>query len=250
MATYSKFWKVWLRPNLLTKDVDNDYFAEVSTVKNTLYTEDIARRIGKEGSEIKYDTLVSIMMQHDRIICEAVQDGYSVMTGFCRVAPRVGGSWIGRNAVFDPLMHKVTADLTPAIDLVRALETVGVEVLGVKDDGGAYIGLVEDTLTGLTNDTATIGEDIRIEGNKVKVEGDSEEIGIFFVNGAGVATKVTRRFTQNTHKVVIARIPASLEAGTYQLRIVTQHTGGGYLKEPRTIEYANPLTLVKAEEEA
>jgi hypothetical protein len=26
------FWKIWLRPNQLTKDVDNDYVAEVSTV--------------------------------------------------------------------------------------------------------------------------------------------------------------------------------------------------------------------------
>ena len=29
MAT-TKYWKVWLTPNLLTKDVDNDYIAEVS----------------------------------------------------------------------------------------------------------------------------------------------------------------------------------------------------------------------------
>jgi hypothetical protein len=31
------FWKVWLRPNLLTKDVDNDYVAEVSTSIVTNY---------------------------------------------------------------------------------------------------------------------------------------------------------------------------------------------------------------------
>lgn len=41
----TKFWKVWLKPNLLTKDVDNDYIAEVSTSKQTLRNEDIAERI-------------------------------------------------------------------------------------------------------------------------------------------------------------------------------------------------------------
>ena len=56
----TKFWKVWLKPNLLTKDVDNDYIAEVSTSKQTLRNEDIAQRIVDEGSEIKYDTLLSI----------------------------------------------------------------------------------------------------------------------------------------------------------------------------------------------
>ena len=68
MANYTKFWKVWLRLNLLTKDVDNDYTAEVSTMKNSLRNEDIAQRIVNEGSEYKYDTLLSIINQHDRII--------------------------------------------------------------------------------------------------------------------------------------------------------------------------------------
>ena len=72
MANYTKFWKVWLRLNLLTKDVDNDYTAEVSTMKNTLRNEDIAQRIVDEGSEYKYDTLLSIINQHDRVIREAV----------------------------------------------------------------------------------------------------------------------------------------------------------------------------------
>ena len=83
MANYTKFWKVWLRLNLLTKDVDNDYTAEVSTMKNSLRNEDIAQRIVDEGSEIKYDTLLSIINQHDRIIREAVADGYSVLTKTC-----------------------------------------------------------------------------------------------------------------------------------------------------------------------
>ncbi len=56
-----KIWKVWLRPNLLTKDVGNDYTAEVSTVGKTLRNENIAQRIIDEGSEIKYDILLSII---------------------------------------------------------------------------------------------------------------------------------------------------------------------------------------------
>ena len=91
MANYTKFWKVWLRLNLLTKDVDNDYTAEVSTMKNSLRNEDIAQRIVNEGSEYKYDTLLSIINQHDRIIREAVMDGYSVLTKTCQYTPSVLG---------------------------------------------------------------------------------------------------------------------------------------------------------------
>ena len=53
------FWKVWLRLNLLTVDVDNDYTAEVSTLGKTMHNADIAQAIINEGSEIKYDTLLS-----------------------------------------------------------------------------------------------------------------------------------------------------------------------------------------------
>ena len=49
MAVYEFFWKIWLRLNLLTKDVDNDYTAEVSTMKNTFRNEDIARAIVAKG---------------------------------------------------------------------------------------------------------------------------------------------------------------------------------------------------------
>ena len=36
MAVFAFFWKIWLRLNLLTKEADDDYTAEVSTMKNTL----------------------------------------------------------------------------------------------------------------------------------------------------------------------------------------------------------------------
>ena len=120
MANYTKFWKVWLRLNLLTKDVDNDYTAEVSIMKNSLRNEDIAQRIVNEGSEYKYDTLLSIINQHDRIIREAVMDGYSVLTKTCQYTPRVLGPWIGSSAKFDPEKHKVTLDITLSSEMREA----------------------------------------------------------------------------------------------------------------------------------
>jgi hypothetical protein len=81
MSIFRFFWKVWLRLNLLTKDVDNDYIAEVSTAgKTSLRSTDIARRIKDAGSELKYEIILSVLDQGDRIIREQVQAGYSVLT--------------------------------------------------------------------------------------------------------------------------------------------------------------------------
>ena len=247
MAT-TKYWKVWLTPNLLTKDIDNDYIAEVSTSKQTLRNEDIAQRIVDEGSEIKYDTLLSIINQHDRIIREAVCDGYSVLTGVGQYSPRVTGSWIGKSANFDPSVNKLTLDMVLSKEMRDALSTVGVEVLGVKEGGGAAIGLVTDTLTEATDGTITPGEDILIEGTKIKIAGDPDLCGVYFIpRDAPEETiyKVERRLTQNDPSRIIARVPATLQPGAYTLRIVTQFTSSGsiMLKEPRTLEYELPLVV-------
>ncbi|MDP4269689.1 MAG: DNA-binding domain-containing protein [Bacteroidota bacterium] len=244
MSVVSKsFWKIWLKPNLLTKDVDNDYIAEVSTGNVTKRNEDIARRIVELGSEIKYETLLSVLNQSDRVVREYVQQGESVLTGNCQFTPRVSGVWIGANAKFDSSAHKIGLDITPSAEMRNTFTEIGVEVLGVKNNV-AYIGLVVDTATGNIDGSITAGDDIRIEGDRIRVAPEGEEgLGIFFVNSEGVATPVTRRLTQNDPKTILARVP-ELPAGQYTLRVVTKYsTNAVQLKEARTIEYERLLTI-------
>ena len=237
------FWKVWLRLNLLTSDVDNDYSAEVSTVGNTKRNEDIARAIKEEGSEVALDTMVDLFNRRDRMERRMVCDGSSVQTGNVRLSPRVTGSWLGSSAKYDPDVHKLTVDAVMTDDLRKALEVVGVEVLGVKDSG-AHIGLVTDTLTGATDGSITANDDVMIEGDKLRIIPETESgIGIFFINSLGMATPVTRRLTQNDPKKVVARVPA-LPAGEYTLQIVTRYSNSNtLLKELRVIEYGKKLTV-------
>jgi hypothetical protein len=237
------FWKVWLRPNFLTPDVDNDYVADVSTVNTTRRNEDIARAIIEQGSEIHYDTLVSILNRADGIVHSMLQQGESVQTGVCHLKPLVAGAWLGTNARYNPDTHKITLTIIPTAATRQALAQVGVEVLGVKE-GGAYIGLVTDTATGLTDGTITPNDDVLIQGDKIRIAPDNEAgTGVFFVDATGEAIPVTRRLTQNDPKTLIARVP-DLPAGNYTLRVVTRFTSSGHLlNDPRTIEYAQTLVV-------
>jgi hypothetical protein len=245
MSVIKFFWKVWLRLNLLTTDVDNDYVAEVSTTGKTVHNPDIAQAIVDEGSEIKYDTLLSILNQRDRIVRLKIQEGCSVQDGVGHIQPRVSGVWIGSNARFDPSTHRITVDMTPAAELREALTHVGVEVLGVKESG-AYIGLVTDAATGRTDATVTSGDDIVITGDRIKVApDDTGGVGVFLHNQAsGTVYQVTRRFTQNDPKKVIARLP-EMPAGEYLLQIVTRYSNSSILlNEPRTITYERLLNVI------
>jgi hypothetical protein len=237
-------WKLWLRLNLLTKDVENDYVAEVSTTGKTLRNEDIARIMKDEGSELQYETLLDVFNHGDRLRREKLQEGYSVQTGVCHISPRVSGNWVGASAHFDPEKHKITCDMSPAAELRAALEEVGVEVLGVKDSG-ALIGLVTDVTTGKTDGTVTPDGDLVIEGEKIKIApADEEGLGLFFVASDESETPVTHPLTQNDPKKIVCRVPATLPADTYTLKIVTRYSNGTtMLKEPRTIVYGQALTV-------
>jgi len=239
-------WKLWLYPNLLTKDVENDYVAEVSTTGNTWRNEDIARRIVKERSELREETILSILHERDAIEREAVLGGSAVQSGNVRLAPRVKGNWTGTAHAFDPQAHKITVNATPTDELHAALEEVGVEVLGSKSDGGAFIGLVTDLLTGKTDGTISIYADLILDGEKIRIAPVGEAgLGAFFVAADGAEVQDPFPFVENNPKKVILRVPM-LTPGTYTLKIVTRFSqSNALLKHPRTIVYGLPLTVVE-----
>lgn len=242
-----RFWKIWLRLNTLTKTVDNDYIAEVSTIGRTLRNDDVARLIVKERSELRYDTLLSILNERDAIERDALLAGSSVQSGNVRLAPRVLGNWTGSDPAYDPKEHRITLDAVPTVEMRRALESVGVEILGKKADGGAVIGLVTDVLTGKTDGTVTVDGDVVIAGHKIKIAPAGDDgLGVFFIDPAGAEIPLDHPMTENSPKKLICRLPAAVTAGTtYRLKIVTRFSAGTqYLKTPRTILYELPLTAV------
>lgn len=236
------FWKVWLRLNLLTKDVKNDYVAEVSTVGHTVSNEDVAKAIKEEGSDLQLETLIDVFNRGDRIRRKALLNGSSVQDGNVHLAPRVTGNWIGTDPQFDPESHKITIDAAPTAELRHALEEVGVEVLGVKADGGAHIGLVTDVSTGKTDGTISRYGDIIITGEKIRIApADDPNLGIFYVTAGGMEYPGEPILVQNDPKKIICRVP-NLPDGPLTLKIVTRFTSGSnLLKEPRTLTYELPL---------
>lgn len=103
---------------------------------------------------------MSILNERDSVVIDALLGGSSVQDSNVHLAPRVTGNWLGADPLFDPKAHKITVDAFPTGELRKALEEVGVEVLGKKAGGGAIIGLVTDVLTGKTDGTISPNGDI------------------------------------------------------------------------------------------
>jgi hypothetical protein len=242
------YWKIRLRPNVLTKDVENDYVAELSATSRTWRNEDVAHKIVKACSELRYDTILSILNERDAMVRHAALNGSPVQDTNMHLSPRITGTWLGADPLFEPRKHKITVDASPTVDFRHALSTeVGVDVLGRKTDAGALIGLVRDVLTGKTDGTVSRGGDLIIEGAKIRVAPtDDPSQGVFFVSlSSGTSVALDFPLTENQPKRLLCRTPAALLSGeSYELQIVTRYSNGSnaLLKAPRTIVYELPLT--------
>jgi hypothetical protein len=246
MSKLKKFiWKIWLLPNFMTKDVHNDSTAVVSTAGNTKHNIDTAKAIKEEGSDLQEETIVDVLNRGDRIKRHFLLEGSSVQDGNVHLAPRVKGSWIGADPLYNPAEHKITIDATPTAELRKAIEEeVGIEVLGKKTGGGAVIGLLTDVATGKTDGTISPYGSAVIEGDKIKIDPTDEAgLGVFFISSDGTKTASILGLATNGPKKIVCTIPM-LNPGTYTLQIVTRYsTSGTLLKEPRTITYELPLIV-------
>jgi hypothetical protein len=235
-------WKIWLRPNFLTPDVENDYTGEVSTIGHTIHNEDIARRIVDERSELRYETILAILNERDSIVLESVLGGSFVQDGVVHIAPSITGLWTSSDRTVDPARQKPTISISPTAELRNGLSKVKLEILGVKDSG-AYIGLVTDAATKAVDGHITPDGIVVITGDKLRIAPlDDPESGIFLVGENGEKTQITQ-ISQNDPKRLTALVP-SLTAGTYTLQIVTRFSNSStLLKVARTIVYDMPLVV-------
>ena len=240
MAKKKFVWEVHLRPNTLTKDNDRDCIADVYAHAATQRNEDIADVITKERTEFRRETILNILAMRDKAVKDFIQDGLSFMDGLVQISPRVSGVWETENSAYDDKVHKRTVDLIPTADLRTALDVIGVKVLGAKETS-ARITEITDTATGLKDGTLTIGDDIIIEGEKLKIDETDSAQGVFFKAANGTEYKTTRRLSVNNPSQLIARVPKEVPAGEVTVIVRTKITGNNkILKEIREIVYGYP----------
>lgn len=235
-------WEVHLRPNTLTKDNDRDCIADVYQHAETQRNKDIADIIVKERTEFRPETIMNILTMRDKVVTQLIEEGLSVMDGVVQITPRVSGVWETEGAEYDEKIHKRTVDIVPTADLRDVLEAISVKVLGAKE-ATARITSITDTATGLKDGTITIGDDIIIEGDKLKIDEKDAAQGVFFKAANGTEYKTTRRLSVNKPSQIIARVPKEVPAGAVTVIVRTKYSSTAKpLKEIKEIIFGYPCT--------
>lgn len=236
-------WRIFLRRIPFEKE-GNRYMAEVDLIHEPVDIHKIARQIIDSGSEFQYETIVNIASQYEDMIFENIMKGRRVHTPNLYILPRVNGVWPYKTAKYNPKEHQATISVVPSNKLRQALRTIGLDILGDRNNK-AYIARIIDDITQRHDNTVTSGDIITLEGTNIKITDEDPDTGIFFLHPDGTETMVKHRLIFNEPKRLVSYVPRELSPGEYQVIVRTRYTNGGIrkCKTLKTIVYPYPVTV-------
>ena len=225
--------------NLLTERPD-DYAAQ--TVPTRSYDKNaVIDLILRRGTLLTRTDVLAVFNGLEETLADIVKDGGTINLPLFNTSFSISGVFDGPMDSFDSSRHRLNVNLTKGT-LLRKAES---EVRFAKTDAVTpqpSIVEVRDAVSGATNDVLTPGGVIQLWGANLKIAGDNEANGLWFVPETGDAVKAEVVVT-NKPSQLIAMIPA-LAAGNYTVRVVTQSTGGGVLlKTPRSYVFERTLVV-------
>lgn len=236
--------QVRLFENKLSK-TNGTYFAKVKS-QSVMNIEEICKQAEKRGgSHIKANTMKSAVEEFFKEMAYKLSSGVSVNTGYFTATPSIKGSFKSTSDNFDPERHQIRFRFTQGSLMRNEIEKVNVDIIG-HNPNEASLDYVYDFASQMENDTVTANKNIKLVGNKIKVAGDDESVGIYFVNTeTDTRTKVPMLdIIDNGPKNITLLVP-NLEQGAYKIEIVTQYSSGSTLtKDVNTLELSYLVHVV------
>jgi len=231
--------KYSLQENLLTERPD-DYSAQ-TVVEGSYDKEAIISLMLQRGTLVTRTDMLAVLNLFEEVITSLIQNGSTINLPLFNTSFSISGVFEGPMDVFDGGRHKLNVNLSKGV-LLRDAET---KVKFEKTNAIAptpSIQEVKDVVSGKTNEILTPGGVVQLWGSNLKIVGDNEDVGLWFVPKTGEAIKATVLVT-NKPASVIAMIP-ELAKGEYSVKVVTQFPGGGALLKIPRVSLFNKMLLV------
>lgn len=229
-----------LYDNPLT-EVEGDFSAK-PRLTGSLNNNMIAARIVKQRSEYRLETIVNILDIADQIKAEGLGEGRSVIDLLGEYSLGVVGGFNGAKDSFDRTRHSLVVNFKMGKQLRELLQKVDVQVIGAATVG-PVINDVFDVASQTLHTTLTPGSILNIDGENIKLTGDDESNGVYFVPVAGGEPVKTTVISKNNPSELIVQIPM-LDDGQYYVRVTTQYSSSNLnVKVPRSYDYPHPVQV-------
>ena len=234
--------KAWLKPNKLTPD-PTDFHIVIDSM-GSVGPKDIIKELVAEGMELKPETVLDVITRYNRKSVELTFRGYNVNNGVVYMRPVVKG--VAYDKTWNTERNRLYVSIRQGTELKAAVADTKVEIMGEHPDPIAIYS-VNDLSTGNTDGTLTRGFNAELKGTYIKITGDDPACGIYFKNTeTEVETKLDARYISvNDPSRLMIIVPATMDAGTYEMRITTQYSNSkNNLKNPRSVTLSYLLEFV------
>ena len=212
----------------------SSFFARAKAEAPLTITDVCAAAAARAGFAGRSDDLLEYANLFINEVVHQLLNGYSVqLGGFCSLYTCITGTYHSAgDRIGSENLHVAFREMRHLREL---LLKVKIENAGIAGEG-ASIDKIIDVRSGEVNRALTPGDMVHIMGNKIQVEGDAPEVGVWFVSQADRArVKLAGRLGINRAAELVGTIPA-LESGAYKLEVVTFFNSGAKpLKMPRVI---------------
>lgn len=210
-----------LRKNHLTARED-DYSAKPVVFESLNQEELVKRVVAKHSSLNETDTLMAVKA-YEAVISEELIAGHNIISPMCNISLSISGVFDREVTEFDPEMHKINLNYKPGIDFKNITEQINLVKITAAEII-PEIELFEDAESKTQNEKITPGEAGTIKGNKLKINTEDAEEGIFFVAEDETSFKVVN-FLRNKPAEIIFMIPDTLTTGKYHLQLRSKMDG-------------------------
>ncbi|KAA6344131.1 hypothetical protein EZS27_008213 [termite gut metagenome] len=227
-----------LHENLLTERTD-DYAAQ--THASAVYTrEQFIDLMLQRGTLVTKTDIVAVLNNIEETARYIIENGGQLNLPLFNTSFSISGVFDGILDTFDPNRHKLHVTIhngTLLRDAEKAVKLAKVNAPAPQPQ----ILEVKDSVSGQVDTILTAGGAVEIDGINIKIVGDNEAVGLYFVAEDTTETKAVTLIS-NKPSLVLSLIPA-LASGNYRIKIVTQYSGGKDLKEPKTTIYSKTLQV-------
>jgi hypothetical protein len=233
--------KAWLKKNPLTPEA-NDYFVVIESF-GSINPAGIIDGLKADGMELKPETVLDVITRYNNKCIDLALSGYNVSTGLVYMKAAVKG--VAYDRTWDPERNRLHIAISQGLDMRNAVAETTVEIMGEHPDPIALYSIT-DLSTGKTDGSVTPGLTAELKGTYIRITGEDESCGLYLrnVDTAEDLKLEARYIAVNDPSHILFVVPATLTAGTYELRVITQFTvANRTLKHPRSVALGYHVTV-------
>lgn len=222
---------VSLQDNSVTvNDKDDKIFVVVS--QGTADQDRLVDEIMDVNPGLEPETIRMVLDLFNRIVMKLLLQGLRVNTGLINIELVCKG--VTYDGTWNPEVNSLQINIAPSKEFRAILDNTTIHINGEAQSPMSVAGGESAQGAGFR---VKAGRAFTLHGRNLKVMGDDPSVGISLTDSDGTVTKIEGDLIiQNDPKKLVFIIPAGLDEGDYELKVVTQYAGGNWkLKTPRTI---------------